>query len=163
MKIKVKYTLLTMLILGVVFISSCSKKDMKEMQQQSSSENLKSSGITTTIPAYYDSVIFNIQFKQLSPQAAATQIAHNPGINFIYQSDPGLPGNLPFISVIDAVPGDGMNPIWREVQITFNQGFTPIQLYRDDQVLAAASGSNPMITLTYTDEVYSCPIMGKGK
>jgi hypothetical protein len=72
-----------------------------------------------------------------------------------------LPGGQPFISVIDAVPGDGMNPVWQEVQITFNSGFTPRQLYSDDEVLAAASGLNPEITLTFTDEVYKCPVIGK--
>ncbi len=146
---------------GALFLSSCSKKDVSNTQPLATGSNLKSAGITTTMPAYYDSALFSIQFKPLSAQAAAIQIANNPGINHIYQSDPGLPGNQPFISVIDAIPGDGMNPVWQEVQITFNSGFTPRQLYRDDAVLAAAAGPNPEITLTYTDEVYICPVMGK--
>ncbi len=154
--------LITILFGGALFMSSCSKKDMNSTQPQTAaSGKLKTNGITTTVPAYYDSTLFNIQLDQLSPQAAMIQIQNNPAINHIYQSDPGLPGGLPFISVIDAIPTDGMNPVWREVQIAFNNGFTPRQLYSDDQVLAAAAGPNPEITLTYTDEVYICPVMGK--
>lgn len=40
--------------------------------------------------------------------------AHNGQFNVVYQSDPGLPGGLPFVQVLDAVPGDGFNPIWEE-------------------------------------------------
>src|SRR6266576_2324780 len=115
-------------------------------------------GSASVIPAYYDGNLFNIQFVEFSPAAEKALLQHNASLNFIYQSDPGLPGGQPFISVIDAIPGDGMNPIWREVQIVFNAGFTPHQLFRDDEVLAdAASGE---ITLDTTDEVYWCPVIG---
>lgn len=119
------------------------------------------SGAKSTIPAYYDSSIFKIQFVEFSSQAEASQIAHNKSLNFIYQSDPGLPNNQPFISVIDAIPGDGFNPVWREVQIVFNAGFTPRQLFSDNEVLAAASGTHPEITLNMTNEVYWCPVVGQ--
>ena len=59
-----------------------------------------------------------------------------------------------------AIPGDGMNPVWREVQIVFNPGFTAHQLFSDNEVLADASGPNPEITLDTTNEVYWCPIVG---
>ena len=117
-------------------------------------------GISSAIPAYYDAKIFKILFVEFSHNAEANLIAHNKSLNFIYQSDNGLPGNQPFISVIDAIPGDGMNPIWQEVQIVFNAGFTPHQLFSDNEVLAAAAGPNPEITLTTTDEVYWCPVIG---
>ena len=38
--------------------------------------------------------------------------------------------------VIDAIPGDGFNPLWREVQISFNEGFDPRQLTSDTDVEA---------------------------
>jgi hypothetical protein len=69
-----------------------------------------------------------------------------------------LPNNQPFISVIDAVPGDGMNPVWEEVQIVFNNGYTPHQLYSDNEVLAASTSGE--INLTMTGEVYWCPVIG---
>ncbi len=108
-------------------------------------------GISSSIPAYYDGKIFTIQFVEFT--ASESTLLNNPGLNFIYQ----CPN---FISVIDAIPTDGMNPIWEEVDISFNPGFTPHQFVKDDDVLAAASGSNPEITLTFTGEVYKCPIIG---
>ena len=71
---------------------------------------------------------------EFSPTAEQTLLQHNASLNFIYQSDPGLPGGQPFISVIDAIPGDGFNPIWEEVQITFTPGHTPRQLFSDNDV-----------------------------
>ena len=152
----------------MLVVVSCSKIDVSPTTgvattspTTSASIIRQSNGISSAIPAYYDSTIFNILFVEFSPQAEASQIAHNPGINFIYQSDPGLPNNQPFISVIDAIPSDGMNPVWREVQIEFNAGFTPRQFYSDDQVFAAVAGPNSEITLHMTNEVYWCPIIGK--
>ncbi len=63
-----------------------------------------------------------------------------------------------FISVIDAIPGDGMNAVWQEVQILFNT-IPPRQFLSDNDVLAAASLNQ--ITLVFTTEVYTCPVIGK--
>src|SRR5207247_4708552 len=57
-----------------------------------------------------------------------------------------------------AIPGDGFNPIWEEVQITFNEGFQPVQFTSDDQVLEAAAKGE--ITLTDTEEFYRCSVVG---
>jgi hypothetical protein len=116
-------------------------------------------GSPTEIPAYYDHQLFNIHFVEFSPKAEKSLLAHNQSLNFIYQSDPGLPGGAPFISVIDAVPGDGFNPIWEEVQIAFTQGHTPRQLFSDDEIAAAAASGE--VTLTDTGEVYWCPVVGQ--
>ena len=118
-------------------------------------------GSASSIPAYYDGELFTIQFVEFSPQAEKSLLAHNASLNFIYQSDPGLPGGKPFISVIDAIPGDGFNPIWEEVQITFTAGHTPRQLFSDTEVLAAAASGE--ITLSDTGEVYWCPVVGSKK
>ena len=115
-------------------------------------------GSASTIPAYYDGALFNIQFVEFSPAAEQSLLQHNKSLNFIYQSDPGLPGGKPFISVIDAIPGDGFNPIWEEVQITFTHGHTPRQLFSDTEVEAAFNAGE--ITLTFTGEVYWCPVVG---
>jgi hypothetical protein len=115
-------------------------------------------GVAGSMPAYYDHDLFTINFKELST-AEATLIKRNTQFNFIYQSDPGLPGGQPFISVIDAIPADGMNPLWLEVQITFNPGHTPRQLFSDDEIAAAAASGE--ITLTATDEMYRCSVIGK--
>ena len=116
-------------------------------------------GAASTIPAYYDHQLFNIHFVEFSAAAEQALLAHNGSLNFIYQSDPGLPGGAPFISVIDAIPGDGFNPIWEEVQITFTSGHTPRQLFSDDEIAHAVDSGE--ITLEFTGEVYWCPIVGQ--
>jgi hypothetical protein len=117
-------------------------------------------GSASAIPALYDGNLFTIHFVEFSPAAERTILQHNHSLNFIYQSDPGLPGGAPFISVIDAVPADGFNPIWEEVQITFTAGNTPRQLLSDTDVEAAVEAGE--ITLTFTGEVYWCPVVGPG-
>jgi hypothetical protein len=155
--------ILTVLPASLLLLASCNKMgiDNQAASTLSPADAHNISGIRTAMPAYYDSTFFKIQFVEFSPQAEASHIAHDKSINFIYQSDPGLPNKQPFISVIDAIPGDGFNPIWREVQIMFNQGITPRQLYSDNEVLALAYGPNPQITLDTTNEVYWCPVIGK--
>jgi len=158
-------------ITGLIGASCIAPEVQPQNAQAASSSNIlggtmtgssaqKLSGNASAIPAYYDSVIHNIHFVEFSQSAEAILIANNSSINFIYQSDNGLPNSQPFISVIDAIPGPGMNPIWREVQIVFNAGFTARQLYSDDEVLAAAAGPHAEITLTMTNEVYQCPVVG---
>lgn len=115
-------------------------------------------GSASVISAYYDHALFNIQFVEFSPAAEKSLLQHNQSLNFIYQSDPGLPGGQPFISVIDAIPGDGFNPIWEEVQITFTAGHTPRQLFSDDEIAVAVAAGE--ITLSLTGEVYWCPVVG---
>lgn len=116
-------------------------------------------GAASAIPAYYDHNLFTIQFVEFSAQAEQKLLQHNQSLNFIYQSDAGLPGGQPFISVIDAIPGDGFNPVWEEVQITFTSGHTPRQLFSDDEIGAAMDAGE--ITLELTGEVYWCPVVGK--
>ena len=123
---------------------------------QAASDN----GRAGVMPAYYDHELFSINFMELPPGGEEANIAHNQSINFIFMSDPGLPGGEPFISVLDAIQGDGFNPLWLQVLITFNPGFTPHQFFSDDEVEAAASGANPEITLNVTDEVYRCAVVG---
>ncbi|MGE5457907.1 MAG: hypothetical protein ACM3RX_06095, partial [Methanococcaceae archaeon] len=151
----------TILVCGAYLLTSFSKNDVNASTDKATIPvmgAMAEKGITTSIPAYYDHKLFTILFFEFPSKAEETLLNHNPGINFIYQSDQGLPGG-PFISVLDAVPGDGMNPVWEEVQITFNSGFTPRQLYSDDEIFAAAESGE--ITLTHTGEVYVCPVIGK--
>ena len=60
--------------------------------------------------------------------------------------------------VIDAIQGDGFNPLWHQVLIVFNAGFAPHQFLSDEEVLAAADAGE--ITLLETDEVYVCAVVG---
>jgi len=94
-------------------------------------------GSGTDMPAYYDGKLFTINFMELSPDAERSAIAHNSAINKIFRSDPGLPGGQPFISVLDAIQGDGFNPLWREFPDRVHHGTTlPRQLTSDNDVAA---------------------------
>ena len=118
-------------------------------------------GSAADMPAYYDSQLFTINFKELPPGGEDANLQHNGSINFIFMSDNGLPGGQPFISVLDAIQGDDFNPLWQEVQITFNPGQTPFQLTSDDQIADAAEAG--IISLTATGELYRCSVVGHKK
>jgi len=123
-------------------------------------------GSSGQMPAYYDGQLFTINFKQEPTPAELALLRHNHSINTIYMCDMcagktvGGDTNGDFVSVLDAIQGDGFNPLWQEAQIAFNSGFTPTQFKSDNDILAAASGPNPAITITYTDEVYRCSVVG---
>ena len=63
-----------------------------------------SNGRGSVIPAYYDVELFNILFVEFPPPAEERLLVHNKSLNFIYQSDAGLPGGEPFISVLMLSP-----------------------------------------------------------
>jgi hypothetical protein len=115
------------------------------------------------MPAYYDGNLFTINFKELPGSAEQALLAHNGSINFIYMCDQCEAQGTMFFAVLDAIQGDGFNPLWVEVQISFNAGNAPQQFLSDTEVLAAASGPTPKITLTVTDEVYRCAVVGPKK
>jgi hypothetical protein len=116
-------------------------------------------GAAGQMPAFYDGDLFTVNMKEIPDGASAALIAHNPSVNTIYASN-DLDEEQEFIPVIDAIQGDGFNPLWHQVLIVFNPGFTPHQFTSDEQVLAAAAGDNPEITLNVTDEVYRCSVVG---
>jgi len=115
-------------------------------------------GRAGVMPALYDGNQLTINFKQIGDAAAGALQEHNGSINLIYMSDEGLPGGQPFISVLDAIQGDGFNPLWLEVQIHFTAGHTPVQLNSDDEIGEAFQ--NGIIELEFTDEVYRCSVIG---
>jgi hypothetical protein len=39
-----------------------------------------------------------------------------------------------FVPVIDAIQGEGFNPLWRQILIVFNPGFAPHQFLSADEV-----------------------------
>jgi hypothetical protein len=151
------YGIAAILIFGAIalFLASCSQNPADPKQ----ANNLQtiSLGKRVTIPAYYDSTIFQITLKPLPAPADSATLYHNPSINTIYM---GEPGDTAFVDVLDAIQRDGFNPLWREVDIVFNEGFTPHQFFSDNQVLAAAAGDHPEINLVFTNEMYICNVVG---
>src|SRR5262245_34906122 len=117
-------------------------------------------GAAGQMPAFYDGDLFTVNMKEMPEGASAALQAHNGSINQIYASN-DLDDEQDFFPVIDAIQGDGFNPLWHQNLIVFNQGFTPHQFTSDEEVLAAAEGANPEITIVSTDEMYRCSVVGR--
>jgi hypothetical protein len=137
---------------GTVGATSAQTQNGNNAQTQNESSARSSNGSAGIELVYYDSMLVKMNLYQLSEQAAHDLLAHNKSINKLYEADG-------FKTVTDAIQGDGYNPVWQEVDIVFNSGFAPRQFYSDTQVLSAASGTNPEITLVPTNEVYRCDII----
>ena len=110
-----------------------------------------SEGAATQIPAFFNGQSVRINVVELSNQATASIIAHNKSLNIIYVSN-DLDDPQQFTPVINAVPGQGFNALWLQVQIQFNPGVTPHQFTSEADILAAAKAGQ--ITLVDTGEVY---------
>jgi hypothetical protein len=117
-------------------------------------------GAAGQMPAFYDGAQFTVNMKEMPDRASAALLAHNPSVNTIYASN-DLDEEQDFIPVIDAIQGDGFNPLWQQVLIVFNAGFTPHQFTSDEEVLNAAAAGE--ISLVVTDEVYRCSVVGPKK
>jgi hypothetical protein len=117
-----------------------------------------SNGAAGQMPAFYEGQLFTVNMKEV-PNSDPL-IAKNPSVNEIYASN-DLDEEQDFIPVIDAIQGEGFNPLWRQILIVFNAGFTPHQFVSEDQIDAAAAGPTPEITLVETDEVYRCSVVGR--
>jgi len=122
-----------------------------------SSGNEKGAG--GEMPAFYDGQRITINSVEL-PKDASEAAIEKGSLNQIYATN-DLDDPQDFFPVIDAIQGDEFNPLWRQNLIVFNAGFTPHQFTSDEEVLDAASGSNPEIHLIATDEVYRCSVVGK--
>jgi len=118
-----------------------------------------SNGVAGSMPAYYDAQLFTINFKELPSGGEAANLAHNGSINTIYMSDKCMPNGGMFVSVLDAIQGDGFNPLWNEVQVVFNKSAPCQQFTSDNDILAAAAANK--ISLQPTDELYRCAVIGK--
>lgn len=145
-------------VMALMFATSCSKDELA--QPQSSMKDQSAIDSRNGIPnqeAYYDSALFTINLFELSEQATASIIAKNQSVNEIYASE-DLDDPQTFHPVIDAVPGDGFNPMWLQFLIVFNAGYAPHQFFSDTEVEAAADSGE--ITLVNTGEIYRCSVTG---
>ena len=114
-------------------------------------------GAASQRPVFYEGKQVTVNMFEVP--SSETLLDHNKSTNTIYASN-DLDDEQDFLSVIDAIQGEGMNPLWHQVLIVFNDGSTPHQFESEDEVLAAAAGADPEITLVPTDEVYRCSIVG---
>ena len=116
-------------------------------------------GAAGEIPAFYDGRLITINSVQIS-DVAAEQVGSNPSHNQIFVTN-DLDDPQDFNPVLDAIQGDGFNPLWEQFRIVFNAGVTPHQFFSDDEVEQAAAGAHPEITLVDTHEVYRCSVVGR--
>lgn len=116
-------------------------------------------GAAGQMPAYYDGNLVTINSMQIS-DTAAERIGSNPSHNQIFVTN-DLDDPQDFNPVLDAIQGDGFNPLWEQFRIVFNTGVTPHQFFSDDEVAQAAAGPHPQITLVDTHEVYRCSVVGR--
>lgn len=110
------------------------------------------------MPAFYEGDQVTVSMFEVP--ASDPLLAHNPTINTIYASN-DLDEEQTFIPVIDAIPGhedERFNPLWKQILIVFNTGFTPHQFTSEDEILAAVAAGE--ISLVETDEVYRCSVVG---
>ncbi len=161
--------ILTLALAGMIMLASCNKTSMQDMtpapatngtgsMNMNSKSNLNSNpnGSGGIINIYYDGQLFKMNLKQFNDQPASSLLAHNKSVNILYEASG-------FVTVTNAIQGDGYNALWQEVDITFNNGFTAHQFLSDNDVESAASGSNPEITLVPTNEIYRCAILQQNK
>jgi hypothetical protein len=117
-------------------------------------------GSSTDMHAFYDGNQFTINFKQITGTAAQSLLNNNKSINIIYTSTATINGQ-PFEMVLNAMrgPGEGpgFNPLWQQVQITFNT-IPPQQFTSDNDILMAAAAGE--ITLTPMNVVFRCAVVG---
>jgi hypothetical protein len=115
---------------------------------------LAGAGKATQIPAFYDGNQVTINIFEV--KSSDTLIASNKSVNDIYVTN-DLDEEQDFAPVIDAIQGDGFNPLWHQMLIVFNT-IPPQQFVSEDEVEAAADAGQ--ITLVDTGEVYICAVVG---
>jgi hypothetical protein len=115
---------------------------------------LAGAGKTTQIPAFYDGNQVTINIFEV--ESGDRLIAANKSVNEIYVTN-DLDEEQDFAPVIDAIQGDGFNPLWHQFLIQFNT-IPPQQFVSEDEVEAAADAGE--ITLVDTGEVYVCSVVG---
>ena len=113
-----------------------------------------------TMDAFYDDKLFTINFMELPSTGEASTLLHNKSINTIYMCE-ACASTLIFVSVLDAIQGDGFNPLWQEVQIVSTPVTRRIRFTSDNDILAAAQAGE--ITLIPTNEVYRCSVLDPKK
>jgi hypothetical protein len=119
-----------------------------------------SNGAASQMPAFYDDELFTVNMKEMPDNASDALIQHNGSINMIFASN-DLDEEQDFVPVIDAIQGDGFNPLWQQFIIQFNEGFTPHQFTSDEAIQDAVDAGE--ITLVDTGEVYRCSVVGPKK
>ena len=87
-------------------------------------------GAASQRPVFYEGKQVTVNMFEVP--ASEALLENNRSINTIYASN-DLDEEQDFLSVIDAIQGEGFNPLWQQVLIVFNQGSTPHQFVSEDR------------------------------
>jgi|GEM_PF-1005005 len=145
------------MLLAAVLLCACGSALTAQLRAAPATQGSRK-GAAGQMPAYYDGKLLTVNMFEVP--ASDPIIENDPTFNVIFASN-DLDDEQDFAPVIDAIQGDGFNPLWLQVLIVFNPGFTPHQFFSDDEVEDAARGANPEITLVVTDEIYRCSVVGR--
>lgn len=145
-------TIIKLAMVGIILLTACKKNERgvtKSFEPTSSgttsNSNLK---VQTDIElVYYDAMLVQMKLKQFKGHPAGSLLVHNKSINILYMVNG-------FVTVADAIQGDSYSAIWQEVNIVFNSPAEPYQFFSEAEILLAASGKNPEITLVPTNKIY---------
>jgi hypothetical protein len=146
-------------LIGILFAAltgACVQSDPTAPAAAAFQSNNSMRGAAGQMPALYDGQQFTVNMMEL-PNSEA--LVANMSVNEIYTTK-DLDEEQDFLPVLDAIQGDGFNPLWEQFRIVFNAGFTPRQFMSDTEVNDATLGPNPEITLVDTHEVYRCSVVG---
>jgi hypothetical protein len=99
-------------------------------------------GAAGQMPAFYDGELFTVNMKEMPDNASDSLRGSNMSINTIYASN-DLDEEQEFTPVIDAIQGDGFNPLWDQVLIVFNEGFTLTSSFPMSKFLRLRPGPIP--------------------
>src|SRR4030095_3458211 len=149
-----------LIALTLMIITACDKETY--LQESVNLRNSQDSQITArngsmTMDVYFNDEVYSVNMYELSEQAADKALEHNQNVGEIYTYC-DLDEECDWLPIIDFVPGENYNPLWQEVEIEFADGVTPYQFTSDEEIEEAAE--NGEITLTDTDEVYRCAVVG---
>jgi hypothetical protein len=111
-----------------------------------------------TMEVYFNDEEYNVNMFELPEKAAEKVLNSNQKVGEIYTYC-DLDEECDWDPIVDSVPGQNYNPLWQEIEIEFAEGVEPYQFTSDEAIEEAAEAGE--ITLTETDEVYRCAVIGK--
>jgi len=152
---------LLILIALVVSFAACGSNDSTTAPDKSEILGLSAAkdnpnGAGGQRPVYYDDLLFTVNMKEVSDDEE--EKLGNAKLAEIY-AYADLDEEQPFLSVIDAIPGEPeFSPLWEQFLIRFNGG-APHQFTSEEDIDAAVESGE--ITLIETEEIYRCSVVGR--
>ena len=147
-------------ILAVVAFGACSNDSTVAPNKNeilglsAAQDNPKGAGGQREV--YYDDLLFTVNMMEVSDDEE--EKLGNAKLAEIY-AYADLDEEQPFLSVIDAIPGEPeFSPLWEQFLIQFNGG-APHQFTSEEDIDAAVESGE--ITLIETEEIYRCSVVGR--